>query len=188
MILYHGTLDYAAVNIMARNHFIHSDGTHHLLGKGIYLYDDMDQAFALATKKTEMKNHENSPVLPYKPVVLKVEVEIDEESYMNLDALESQKLFFNTRNKFNRVLRDKGLICQTYTDSLFCDFLSKRLNLKMISKTTLDPNQSNHVPVQMMNQKDLDPILTMHFPTEKHYCLKDKTWIRNISYGRVGDL
>jgi hypothetical protein len=188
MLLYHGTLDYAAVNIMARKHFIHSNGTHHLLGKGIYLFDDMESAFAWATKQTEKQNKKNPPVLPYKPVVLKVEVELVEETYMNLDSLELQDLFFVARRKFKETVRKYGLMSEVYTDSLFCDFLSHKLNVKLLSNTMLDLTYRNYIPTQMKKDLELNNLATMHFPTERHYCLKDNSLIRNISYGRVGDL
>lgn len=188
MLLYHGTLDFSAVNIMARKHFIHSDATNHLLGKGIYLFDDMAQAFSWATKQTEIQNQKNSPELPYKPVVLKVEVEIDEEAYMNLDSLELQDLFFTFRRKYKEVVRSHGFISEVYTDSLFCDFLSHKLNVKMISKTMVDPTYVNDIPPQRNRDFAQRNTRTMLYPTERHYCLKDHSWIHNISYGRVGDL
>lgn len=188
MLFYHGTLDFAAINIMARNHFLHSDGNNHLLGKGVYLFDEMDPAFSWATKQTEIQNRKKSPVLPYKPVVLKVEVEIEDEAYMDLDSLELQPLFFASRKKFKEVVRKKGFICDVYTDSLFCDFLCHKLNVKMLSKTMIDPTYRDDVPPQRNRDFAQRNPRTMHFPTETHYCLKDNSWIRNISFGRVGDL
>lgn len=188
MLLYHGTLDFAAVMIMERKHFIHSDGTKHLLGKGIYLYDEMDLAYACAKKQTEIHNRKNSPVLPYKPVVLKVEVDVKEEQYLNLDSMEMQNLFFSARQNFKEKLRQYGLITKVYTDSLFCDFLCHKLDVKLLSKTMTDSTYSEGIPPQMKQKMEAYDFRTMHFPTEKHYCLKDTTWICNISYGRVGDL
>ena len=188
MILYHGTVDDAAVNIMTNNHFIPSNGEKHLLGKGIYLYDNLNQALALAKKKASEKNQQDSPTLSYKPIVLKVEVEVDEEAYMDLDFLEPQTIFFSNRRKFVQFIRQKGFISEHYTDSLFCDFLCHLTEVKMLAKTLVTVNQSNTCTTRYTTDSKKDRNRTTHFPTEKLYCLKDNSWISHISYGRVGDL
>lgn len=188
MILYHGTVDDAAVKIMTNNHFIQSNGKKHLLGKGIYLYDNLNLALNLARKKAFEKNQEDSPTLSYKPIVLKVEVDVHEEGFMDLDILEAQDLFFNNRMKFVQLLRQKGFLSEYYTDSLFCDFLCNLLEIKMLAKTMVTVNPSNTCTTRYTQDPEIDKSLTTHYPTEKIYCVKDSSWISHISYGRVGDL
>lgn len=187
MILYHGTVDDAAVRIMTNNHFIHSTGKTHLLGKGIYLYDDSDRAFSLAKFKTKYKNEKDSPILPYKPIVLKVNIQVDEEAFIDFDGLDPQNLFFQSRRIFGQTVREKGLISEVYTDSLFCDFLCRKLGVKMLAKTMVYQNDKEGRILTTTKNKNIDRNHTTHYRTEKHYCLKDNAWITNISYGRIGE-
>lgn len=176
-IFYHGTTEEAGTEIYNTQTFIFSDGEEHLLGKGIYLYEDPIQARVWARMKAKYEKA--------KPLILAVEVEeIDENSYLDLDKRENQDMFFQQRKAFLKTIKEKSLthIEEYYTDSHFCDFLIERTDDTMVAKTFVYvlPNEVNQVPVRYTNNKETDKNITRHYRTEKQYCIKNHSLIKNI--------
>jgi len=173
---YHGTIEEYGRKIYEGESFQFSDGEEHLLGKGVYLYDDPKHAAVWA----KMKAKYNSG----KAMILKVMVDVNEDDYLDLDSRDGQDFFFQQRDIFFAYTMDKGVqnIKNYYTDSQFCDFLVQITSDTMFSKTFvyIHPRDRNKIPVRHTNQKQTDRNITRHFRTEKQYCLKDLDLITDI--------
>ncbi|MCM2979230.1 hypothetical protein M3592_28025 [Priestia aryabhattai] len=173
---YHGTIEPNGEKIYDTQSFLFSDGEKHLLGKGIYLYKDPIQAKVWARMKAD---YEKS-----KPVILEVEVDVNQDDYLDLDIREHQDFFFRQRKQFLTKIKEKSLthVQAHYTDSHFCDFLVGRTNDTIVAKTFVYalPHESRAIPVRYTNQKQTDRNITRHYRTEKQYCIKNHTLIKNI--------
>ncbi|PFW00286.1 hypothetical protein COL08_00765 [Priestia megaterium] len=176
---YHGTLEEFGLDIYESQTFIHSDGEEHLLGKGIYLYEDLDQAKVWGITKSKSDKYAGS-----KPILLEVEVDFQEDYYLDLDSREGQDFFFDQRNTFFYLVKDKNIlkVKNYYTDSHFCDFLVDKTSDTMLSKTFVYIHKkSRQMPYRHTNQKKTDRDITRHFRTEKQFCLKDDNLVKKIS-------
>jgi hypothetical protein len=178
-VFYHGTIRPFVDIIVADKHFNTSNGEEHLLGKGIYLYEDQFQAQKWARMKAAYLNTD--------PVVLAVQAEINEEEVMDLDFRKDQDLFFKNRKLFLDAVEKHRFQVSYYTDSHFCDFLSSLFSVKILSKTFVYTNKhERQIPVRYTNQKQTDRGVTRHYRTERQFCIKDPDWVVDISEW-VGD-
>ncbi|HWK24752.1 MAG TPA: hypothetical protein VNS08_17190 [Ureibacillus sp.] len=175
-VFYHGTIEEYGTEIYNGEPFHFSDGEKHLLGKGVYLYKDPKHALVWARMKAKSEGS--------KPMILRVTVDVNEEDYLDLDSRDGQDFFFEQRDVFLALTKDKGItyIKNYYTDSHFCDFLVQRTSDTMLSKTFvyIHPRDRAKIPVRHTNQKQTDRNITRHFRTEKQYCLKDLDLITNV--------
>lgn len=179
MILYHGTTDYAAVDILSSEEVTFSKGDKHYLGEGIYLYADPYHALTWATLKAKSKK--------LNPFVFQFDVEVVEDEFMDLDLRKDQDFFFQRRREYIRAIEVKELNRDYYNDSQFCDFISEYFGVKMLAKTFVYVHsKDSDLPVRYSNQKDTDYNITRHFRTEKQFCLKENKWIKSIKEWKVG--
>ncbi|TGA96327.1 hypothetical protein E4665_15800 [Sporolactobacillus shoreae] len=179
LTLFHGTLEDDAINILKERRFDFSSGDKHLLGTGIYLYEDVNHAEVWARMKA--KHFRKIPA------VLELNIEINDEKYFNLDYREPQDDFFNARCSFFKKINsgkkhDKEKVDAYYTDSKFCDFLVGLSGDELLAKTFVYVNKNDRplVPVRYTNQKQTDRNITRHFRTEKQFCLKKNEDILDI--------
>lgn len=174
IILYHGTTDVALQEILAQKRLQQSTGFHHYLGKGIYFYDDFIQAKVWAKMKARH--------LRCQPAVIRCKIKVLEENYLNLDGRAEQDFFFNERNKYISSLEERRLKPKEYyIDSKFCDFISSKLKIKLISKTFVYIHpEERQIPYVFSNTKVKPYNVTRIFRTEKQYCVKDQGIIIDV--------
>jgi hypothetical protein len=173
ILLYHGTTDEALESILTQRRFKQSEGIKHYLGKGLYFYDDFNHARVWAVMKAKRFGSQ--------PAVIQCLIDVPEEYCLDLDHRAEQDFFFKERNKYIRRIRQKRLEVKAYTDSNFCDFIAKRLSIKLISKTFVYVHPKERQIRYVFSNEKIDPFdVTRIYRTEKQYCIKDQGIITDI--------
>ncbi|WP_139492173.1 hypothetical protein [Brevibacillus dissolubilis] len=179
-VFYHGTVRSFADEIVRTQRLGYSGGEQHFLGNGVYLYKEQLQARVWAEMKAKSRMSE--------PVVLRVGVCVPGLEYLDLDLRANQDEFFYWRQQYLKKLGLPGAQHPYYTDSHFCDFISEVLSVNMLAKTFVYVHKKEQqLPVLHTNQKQTNRNITRHFRTEKQYCLKEDSWIKDISEWQVSD-
>ncbi|MDB5084943.1 MAG: hypothetical protein JWN30_1829 [Bacilli bacterium] len=133
--LYHGTTESRYLSLrVADNKFTHSNAEKHLLGTGIYLYEDPTHARVWARKKPPQYEGD-------KPFIIAVDIELDDQYYLDLDYRDPQDWFFEERKWYRQrylVLKQrKNARISYYTDSHFCDFLYNRFPVTFVQRNNI---------------------------------------------------
>ena len=180
MILYHGNTEKAINEILEEGMLLDkfkSYGDKHYLGDGFYFYNDLKQAEHWA----KMKVTRSKKYFGQNWAVLKSSVTYDEEYFLDLDFREQQDFFFNEMKRLDKQLKEKELEVDEYSDAYFCNYLSRILDLVMVSKTFVYKDKHNIYPPLFSNNKSSPYAKTRHFRTEKQFVIRDKRIVSRLS-------
>lgn len=178
IILYHGTVESKAIDIISEQKFNDSDGEKHYLGRGIYLYDDLEQAIVWAKLK---RNDLRKKGIYDRYAIIECIVDIELEEIFDLDKRAYQDFFFKERNNYINLIKNASLEYTYYNDRNFFNFLFDTADVQIISKTFpyIHPKEKQ-VRYLLSNDKTTHRDVTRHYRTEKQYCVRDSSIIKSI--------
>jgi hypothetical protein len=177
--LYHGNTELVIDQIVTAKCFLpkfKSLGDKHYLGDGFYFYHDEDQAEVWA----QMKVTRNLKYSGNNWAVLKCEIAINDDTFMDLDQRADQDFFFKEMFKLNGLLQSGSLEIENYCDSYLCNHLANILDLSVLTKTFAYKDKRDIFPALYSNIKSAPYTITRHFRTEKQYVIRDSAIITKI--------
>ncbi|MCD9020242.1 hypothetical protein [Cohnella silvisoli] len=176
LTLFHGNTQSAIdemVNARQLLEKFRSTGDSHYLGDGFYFYNDPIQAEVWA----KMKVNRNPKYFGENWAVMKCDIKVEEDRFLDLDNREEQDFFFSEMIRLYEQLETRNLELMEYNDAYLCNHIASITEVQLISKTFPYLDREEAFPSKFSNDKVPPYSITRHFRTEKQYVVRHSNLI-----------
>ena len=183
--LFHGTNVEAAKMIIGQQDFIDSTNDEDWLGKGVYSYDNYQNALEYimyAYKSKYKKENISYDKLFERYTILEVDIEVDEDRIFDFNEFFSKyKYVIFTKAIFDKIKDNSAFVQQYYKDGFLINFFIENTNF--FDEIDLTTNIFiRELPREFTLKSPYFKSRIAFEIKQRFYCLKNHGCIKNVSY------